>query len=427
MRIVELPFELCGGRVPALAFLAAREDAMQVGFQVWMGNGLPPGTPTGCIITLPDYVDDTLAIFVNGVAVKDDSLGLGADNLVHDLFALAAAVPLALNAGDRVELFAKDTLAVYVTSQPWTAVITFSDGRTSEISGGLYEQDAATYTYKPMGGFYLGWPAASQATTYFSIGSFSHFATPAVLLAEYPESALTLDNYGPVVQLTGVDNELDEADAFRALSNESLIFIGDEVMTLAGATLVGANTYQLKVVRQRFGTRKATHEVGAEVWLIARSDLQPVTHPAFSVGVENAFKVTLFSARHQTDLADVDPVGKQITGEPFVPSPRNLRVNGSSPALVSAAAAMTATWSLPENIDATGEGDFTYSTRVRFRVDDELVDERTVNAAFVNYSAAELATFWGAGGDFQIEIVVLATNEELQLASAAETLNGEAI
>jgi hypothetical protein len=428
MRIVELPFELCGGRVPALAFLSEREDQLQVALQLWLGNGTPAGVPVACTITLPDYVDDTLAIKVNGVWVKDDSLGLGGDNLEHDLFALAAAVPLVLNAGDRVELFAKDTLGVYITTQPWVAVITFDDGSTRTISGGALETEvpSGTPSYMEMGAFTLGWPVAAQATSYFQLASINRFATPATLQQQYNADAPTLDENGPLILLTGVDNELDDADAFRAMAAESLIFINDEIMTLAGAELVAANLYRLNVLRQRFGTRKVTHASGSEVWLIARADLQPITHPSFIVGNSYTVKAVRIGSRFSSSLAEVYPVSHTFTGQPFVPSPRNLRANGEA-APSFAAAVLELTWSLPENIDRTGEGDFTYASRIRFYVDDELQDERTAHTASVTYTAAEITAFLGGGAEVRIEVATVATSEEIQLASAAETLTGEVI
>lgn len=426
MRVVELPFELCGGRVPALAFLADREDQMQVGLQLWLGNGTPAGIPTGCTITVPDVVDDSLAIKVNGVWVKDDLLGIGADGgPVYDLFAYAAAVPLVLNAGDRVELFAKDNLGVWITTQPWVALITFDDGSTRTITGGEERTEIpdGTPSYLPMGEFDLGWPAATQATSYFQLANVTRFAIKAVLVSAYAEAAPTIDNHGPLVQITGVDNELDEADLFRAMAAESLVFIGDEVFALAGATLVGGGTYRLKVVRQRFGTRKATHAVGDEVWMIARSDLQPVTHPAFVVGNSYTFKAVRIGSRYSSNLADVDPASHTFTGQPFVPSPRNLRINGRTPAIITAATTFTAAWSLPANIDASGAGDWTYATRIRFFVDDVLKDERTVVTSSVRYTADEVTTFIGGGSDVRLEIATVAQSEDLQLVSSTETIN----
>jgi hypothetical protein len=211
---------------------------------------------------------------------------------------------------------------------------------------------------------------------------------------------------------------------FRALVAESCIFIGDEILSLSGATLIGGSVYRLQVIRQRFGTRKAAHTTGAEVWLISRSDIQPVTHPAIKFGVAASFKVVPLGSRRQLGIDNVDEAAKYLTGSPFVSTPRNLRISGSGFGTVPTGSGVTVTFSLPEGFDYSGLGGFRYSARARVFANGNLRDERTVVTPFVTYAGDEFADILEAETTFRIEISMVASSEDLTVVSAGESIHG---
>jgi len=98
---------------------------------------------------------------------------------------------------------------------------------------------------------------------------------------------------GPQIQLDGVDLILPELFDFDALVNATLLFVGDEILSIAAATLIGPGAFALQVIRGRFGTMIATHLVGADFFIIPLADLTILQHPSFVPGGTSLFKLTI--------------------------------------------------------------------------------------------------------------------------------------
>ena len=56
------------------------------------------------------------------------------------------------------------------------------------------------------------------------------------------------------------------------------LFVGDEIMLGYTATLVSSGRYRIKVLRGRFGTRRRSHLIGAEVFALVIGQNPPLTH-----------------------------------------------------------------------------------------------------------------------------------------------------
>ncbi|MGA2787648.1 MAG: hypothetical protein ABSF60_08975, partial [Verrucomicrobiota bacterium] len=89
-----------------------------------------------------------------------------------------------------------------------------------------------------------------------------------------------------------------------------LLFVGNEIMSIAEATLTDSGAYTLTVVRGRFGTAIADHALGDTVMIIALADLLPLQHPHFLGGNTGRFKLTLGGQ----DASDVDAFDQVFAG-----------------------------------------------------------------------------------------------------------------
>ena len=377
MRIFELPIALWPGRDLALGVVMEREVRMNTGWNLFLGNGaVPQGDITGCVITLTGSCDDSLAIFVNGIAVKDDDNLAGDDPLEFDLFDLADAIGLTLATGDLVELFTKDNVVGRWSMFPWTAELTFDDASTKTISGGEFidaNSDVAP-KYRAMGAFTLGTSPGRAASSYQLLETFQRHARRGALLTNYSAAAPVIDLDGFTVALTGPDLILDEYTEFSAHAAELLVLIGSELFSVAGAELVASGTYRLAVFRARFGTWKEEHVVGADVFLFTREELLSFTHPVAMPGNELALKLARIGGGRNGDAVDVDPVGFAVTGSALLSRISNLALDGEIAAATRAVGDdFEVSWSLPDLLDIPRG--WTFQTRLQIIVDEIVVLE----------------------------------------------------
>lgn len=107
---------------------------------------------------------------------------------------------------------------------------------------------------------------------------------------------------GLQIQLTGVDLILPDVCDFDALANSVLLFVGDEIMSVAEANMTAAGAFSLTVIRGRFGTPIDDHSNGDSVWIIPLANLKPLQHPHFLAGNDALFKLTI----GDQDVSDVD-------------------------------------------------------------------------------------------------------------------------
>lgn len=144
--------------------------------------------------------------------------------------------------------------------------------------------------------------------SYFHLGTVRRFAFHGKLASSLPAGCpvLPISNPvppfaaqpitlvdGPQVQLDGVDLILPEFFDFDALVNATLLFVGDEILSVAAATLTGPGAFDLQVIRGRFGTVPATHLAGMEIFIIALADLTILQHPSFVPGGTSLFKLAI--------------------------------------------------------------------------------------------------------------------------------------
>jgi hypothetical protein len=103
------------------------------------------------------------------------------------------------------------------------------------------------------------------------------------------------------IQLSGVDLILSEVSDFEALADSTLLFCGNEIMSIAEAEMTAKGAYTLMVLRGRFETPIETHNADAPIWIT--STVKAFQHPFFATGNIATFKITI----GQQSLADATP------------------------------------------------------------------------------------------------------------------------
>jgi hypothetical protein len=98
---------------------------------------------------------------------------------------------------------------------------------------------------------------------------------------------------GLQIQLAGVDLILPDVCDFDALANEVLLFVDQEIMSIAEANMTAEGAYTLTVIRGRFGTAIANHAAGATMWIIPLAQVKAIAHPHFALGNVAQFKLTI--------------------------------------------------------------------------------------------------------------------------------------
>ena len=149
------------------------------------------------------------------------------------------------------------------------------------------------------------------------------------LAEDYPAGRSGDVTGGPVVQLEGPDTTLDEGFVFDALADSMLLFMGDEIMSVAGMETLGAGLYQLHGFRGRFSTPIGNHSNGDAAFLIRRDQLGVFSHAHFQVGTTVKCKVAPASGKQVLALDGVTPISLMLTGRAYTDlAPFNLTVNG---------------------------------------------------------------------------------------------------
>ena len=113
---------------------------------------------------------------------------------------------------------------------------------------------------------------------------------------------------GITIQLDGPDLVLPECFDFDALSNALLLFIGDEILSIAAAAMTRAGAYTLRAIRGRFGTATADHANADEIFILTAADLTPLQHPSFVPTATCLFKLTV----GMQQLGDVPSFGVNL-------------------------------------------------------------------------------------------------------------------
>jgi hypothetical protein len=186
--------------------------------------------------------------------------------------------------------------------------------------------------------------------SYQVLAAHGPFARFGFSIAEYPAETHMLDfDVGLIVQLIGADTTIATQTGTNGLSNELLVFIDNEIMSVIGVELVAAATYRLKLARGRYSTPIEAHVAASAVYIVALDDLLILTHPTFNPGETVTLKVALSQGRFTQDLSEIEAIEHEVTGKAFEVSPSNLIVNGDSrnPKYV-ASTDVKIQWSLPD-------------------------------------------------------------------------------
>jgi hypothetical protein len=300
----------------------------------------------------------------------------------------------------------------------------FCTGQHLPLAVLIHRTDKLTVSHEIHLGESYDFSGAVVPATYQFLQGHNRYAQHGIVAIDYPTDTLTIDREtGLVVTLDGIDTTLDEQSAFNALSDELLVFVGDEILSVIAVDLVGVNTYRLQVIRERMATPRQEHLFGAEVYLIAQRDLAALTHRSFVVENEVSLKVVNATGSFSQDLSEVDAVTHTVEGRVFSQTaPKNLRVNGHlRNATYTGGADLRLDWSLHE-LRASIAAMFGIKARTLIEiislVDDSVLYSKLTYGEMFKILAARMATILGAETSFVVRISTHILGSNLQLQSA---------
>lgn len=191
-----------------------------------------------------------------------------------------------------------------------------------------------------------------EPSSYSLLGAGDKFAQRGMLIGGgYRENTFTVDStVGFTVQLEGVDTLFEEQSLFTAMENRLLCFIDDEILSVQGWALTAVNTYRITAVRGRFGTARAEHLEGADVYFLPLAGINALQSPVFQHGNTPTFKVLSVSPNRNVGLEDVDPVQVELSALALnLPPLSNLKVNGGTRnAFYDQISPLEISWTLPD-------------------------------------------------------------------------------
>ena len=166
--------------------------------------------------------------------------------------------------------------------------------------------------------------------SYDRIADHNGFAVQGTLTETYPASTTLIDMAkGFSVNLGDAIAQVISPSLNNALQDEVLVFLNDEIISLAEVEVLAGGVARLYGIRARYDTQRQTHATASKVYIIARAQLQRLTHASFLRQEGCAFKLQPTAVGKQADLATIDSIGLTLTGridEPLVPL--NLRAFG---------------------------------------------------------------------------------------------------
>lgn len=150
-----------------------------------------------------------------------------------------------------------------------------------------------------------------------------------VLLEDYSANTLLIDDgVGFLIQLDGADLTLPSIDVADALANEWLAFIGDEILSIFGATLIAPGQYRVQAVRARYDTIRETHPTDDDVFIVPLISL--LTLGIYDGRNLAAIKVQPVAIGGPLDLAEIDAENLSLTRRNLKPlRPVNLELNAT--------------------------------------------------------------------------------------------------
>jgi hypothetical protein len=121
-----------------------------------------------------------------------------------------------------------------------------------------------------------------------------------------------------------------------------------KVPSLCDPELVAAGRYRVSCVRARFDTRRKTHPVAEEVFVIRRTDLLPVAARYYPN--KRTFRIQPFLLQNELPIADCPALVYTLGARAYRPlAPANLAVNGDGHApTYGTGANIVASWTLTD-------------------------------------------------------------------------------
>jgi hypothetical protein len=261
------------------------------------------------------------------------------------------------------------------------------------------------------------------------IESLGRFALHGTLLADYSADTLVIDeSLGVAVRLDGPDTEIEEQMMFDGLTDQLLVFVNNEVMSVVEAQVIGASQYRLSVVRGRFATPLEAHSLGDDAFIVRRDELEPLQHAHFVPGNTVVVKVQAFTGKSVADLGDAPELSLELAGRIYRQTPpTNLRVNGDGVApSYTSGQGVVIEWTLTDAGALPWRSDLLARSMV---VDfynasgTVLLGTTTTPAGSLSLTNAELQTLLGgAEVSFQLRVRMRTRSDWWELDSATVTL-----
>jgi hypothetical protein len=233
----------------------------------------------------------------------------------------------------------------------------------------------------------------------------SGFGRHGVLKEEYPaETDLIDDALGFLVQLDQIDTTLPSFPYEDALTNDYVVFIDGEILSMFSATLVAAGKYRVYAIRNRFDTLRKRHYVGADVFIAHRASL-----PFYVESGEaspQTYKLQPFVLNKGLELGDVAAKNIALTYRGLRPwTPANATASSASgPMIYGAGENVIVTWN-----DVTPDLTLADVPKTLLQVLDTsnvLRHEETINAGVETKTLlnADLVTWLGAEYSFRVRL-----------------------
>jgi hypothetical protein len=153
-----------------------------------------------------------------------------------------------------------------------------------------------------------------------------------IVNATYDDTTDDLDeSVGVQVEMFGPDDIQSQTDTQRDDDN-LLAFFGDtgEIASCGAMSNLGSGVKRVYLRRRLYGTAKASHAIGTEVWFIQRSQLVPVSNVAFVADATVFFKLQTLTATQELPIDDAPAFSTIISGASVaeIPPPRFDRPGG---------------------------------------------------------------------------------------------------
>ncbi|HEY1170227.1 MAG TPA: hypothetical protein VGH19_02550 [Verrucomicrobiae bacterium] len=202
-------------------------------------------------------------------------------------------------------------------------------------------------------GFYFYRSSTSMFTlSYDLLGNHNGFALGGTVAEEYTDATDIIDNrYGLLITPDDVNDLPASPSLNNALNDDVLVFVGDEIISLAEVEYLDGGQCRLYGIRARYDTRRQVHAVGRKVFIIAERDLERLNHTSFARNAQCVFKLQPTAFGQQAELSLIPTTGITLRGRMDEPlAPVNLRAfdDGRNP-VYGTTDDIPLTWSLTEN------------------------------------------------------------------------------